>query len=540
MEFKKTKFDITSNISLIVSLAYIHGHPIVETKKTKINYKGTIIEVNRENKNNEVLMNKLISKSLYSIFSIELVNYLNRLINGDNLYEVYVNNSNQADKPEELIDYIFKPEKQCSSAGALNIESKYIKDLMNKDRNIDLDLLDQHRNSKYPTCVHNFEEIEYVPICTYIHPTLAKNRGETVHIMHLGLLFQLLTRIKGLPEFNTQASISALNSAMRSNQIGVTMETVNKSQYDDLVKENERLQGKLKKKQGKIDELKQIVVDIRTQNTNLQETINNQTAHIEELEDMLVNMQQNADVADRRNNEKLTQIANVGIAIHNQISTIQVKDIKQHKTNDVLILYTSAEKPRDEDLRAHTPEGCVWIATFNGQPRNFRYPNVPRDRVVIFESNSNRLDSFRSLLEKNNVARFIRQTTPQRDILIRIDQQEEFLQVIQEELDRDDNYPVVNDLDVATLDQISNEEITFKRNLLEQYNPCLININRYKRRLYAEVNNELVLVEEMEHPETYTWKYRYGPSGRLTANIDLNLLQHSRFTNELETRINYE
>ena len=134
MEFKETKFDITSNISLIVSLAYFDGHPVVETKKTKINYKGTLIEVNRENKNNEVLMNKLVSKGLYSIFSIELVNYLNRLINGDNLYEVYVNNSNKADKPEELIDYVFKPEKQYSSAGALDIRSKYVENLMNKPR----------------------------------------------------------------------------------------------------------------------------------------------------------------------------------------------------------------------------------------------------------------------------------------------------------------------------------------------------------------------------------------------------------------------
>ena len=148
MEFKETKFDITSNISLIVSLAYYEGHPVVETKKTKINYKGTIIEVNRKNKNNEVLMNKLISKSLYSIFSIELVNYLNRLINGENLYDVYINNSNKADRPEELIDYVFKPEKQCSDTGARDIRSKYIDHLMNDHGDVDLDLLAQHRNLK--------------------------------------------------------------------------------------------------------------------------------------------------------------------------------------------------------------------------------------------------------------------------------------------------------------------------------------------------------------------------------------------------------
>ena len=543
MEFKETKFDITSDISLFVSLSYVRGHPIVETKKTKINYKGTIIEVNFDNNNNKVLTGRLMRKALYSIFSIELVNYLNRLINEDNLYEIYVDNSNKMDKPEELIDYVFKPEEALSSAGQRDIESVYIKDLMNKDRNIDLDLLDQHRNSKYPTCVHNFEEINYVPIYTYIHPTLAKNQGNTVHVMHLGLLFQLLTRIKGLPEFNTQASIAALNNAMKANQIGVTMETVNKSQYDDLVKENERLQGKLQKKQGKIDELKQIVIDIRTQNTNLNNQITEVRTENNELKetiDELYNMNLSSGVTIRSLDKKVNNLVDVGKVIHNQISTIKVKDIKQHKTNDVLILYTSSEKPRDNELRDHTPEGYVWISTFNGQKLNFQPPHIPRDRVVIFESHSNRLDSFKLLLEKPNVARFIQNKTQYRDILIRINQQEEFLQVIQDELDRDDNYPVVNDLEVATLDVVTNEEITFKRNLLERYNPCLINVNRYKRRLYANVNNELVLVEEVNDAYNYEWMYRYGPNGSKVGKLDLDVLRTSRFTNELETRISYE
>ena len=148
MEFKEVKFDITSNISLFVSLAYVQGHPIVETKKTKINYKGAILEVNFNNDNNKVLTGRLMRKALYSIFSIELVNYLNRLINGDNLYEVYVNNSNKNDKPEELINYVFKPEKQLSGTGQLDIRSKYVKDLMNDHGDIDLDLLDQNRNPK--------------------------------------------------------------------------------------------------------------------------------------------------------------------------------------------------------------------------------------------------------------------------------------------------------------------------------------------------------------------------------------------------------
>lgn len=251
-------------------------------------------------------------------------------------------------------------------------------------------------------------------------------------------------------------------------------------------------------------------------------------------------MNLSSGVTIRSMDRKLTSINKVTTEIHNQISTIKVKDIKQHKTNDVLILYTSAEKPRDGELRERTPEGCIWISSFNGQRLNFQYPHIPRDRVVIFESHSNRLDSFKLLLEKPSISRFVQNKTQYRDILIRIDQQEEFLQVIQEELDKDDNYPVVNDLDVATLDQVSNEEITFKRGLLERYNPCLINLNRYKRRIYANVNNELVLVEDVQDPENYEWMYRYGPNGSKFGKLDLDILRTSRFTNELETRIGYE
>ncbi len=300
---------------------------------------------------------------------------------------------------------------------------------------------------------------------------------------------------------------------------------------------------KLERKRAKITRLDQLCNELRESNSRI-EAQNNQlleeNREQRETIDELYNMNLSSGVTIRSLDKKVNNLVDVGRAIHNQISTIKVKDIKQHKTNDVLILYTSSEKPRDNELRGHTPEGMIWISSFNGQRLNFQPPHIPRDRVVIFESHSNRLDSFKLLLDKPNVARFIRNKTQYRDILIRIDQQDEFLQVIQKELERDDNYPVVNDLEVATLDVVTNEEIAFKRNLLQQHSPLLINLNRYKRRLYANVNNELVLVEEIENPEQYTWMYRYGPNGSKFGKLDLDMLKTSRFTNELETRINYE
>ena len=321
------------------------------------------------------------------------------------------------------------------------------------------------------------------------------------------------------------------------------MDTIDRFAQERQVKFVEELQSninlqkaKLDKRKIKINDLKSTVERIEhkcdgllTENNELKETI-----------DELYNMNLSSGVTIRSVNNKMDRLIEAGKTVHDQISAIKVKDIKQHKTNDVLILYTSADKPRDNELRERTPEGCVWISTFNGQRLNFKYPHIPKDRIVIFESNSNRLDSFKLLLDRPNVSRFIQDRTKYREILIRIDQQEEFIRIIQDELDRDDNYPVVNNLEKANVNQIDNEEIEFKRNLLQQYTPCLISLNRYKRRIYAKINDELVLVEEVQNPEDYEWMYRYGPNGSKFGQLDLDLLRTSRFTNELETRINYE
>ena len=136
---------------------------------------------------------------------------------------------------------------------------------------------------------------------------------------------------------------------------------------------------------------------------------------------------------------------------------------------------------------------------------------------------------------------FIRYKTQYRDLLVRNDRITEFIELIRTELEHDNNYQEVNHLEETVVNNpINNEEVQFKLRLLQQYQPCLINIYRYKRRLYCEVNDELVLIENVEHPELLEWKYRYGPNGKMDADVDLKTLKLSKFTSELETRINYE
>ena len=435
----------------------------METKKTKINYKGTLIEVNRENKNNEILMNKLISKSLYSIFSIELVNYLNRLINGDNLYEVYVNNSNREDKPEELISYVFKPEEACSSTRARDIESVYINKLVNDVGQVDLDLLDQNRNPKYPTCVHNFEEIDYVPIYTYIHPTLAKNQGNTVHIMHLGLLFQLLTRIKGLPEFNTQAVMSILNTAVKSQQIGITIETVNKSQYEELVEQNLKLQGKLKKKQDKIDKLIDLVKEQR-------ETISTQTNELREARkqidiqtSIILQTAGNLDEArndindllclNKVNNRNVEDLLKVSKEMKHELKKQSARNSSTETHVPKLVMYLSDSVPggRYEKLE---PEGSIWIGTKCQVFRHGIETELPNDAEILFQSDVVGIDILKYILDSTSdiyIDSFYRQ------ILIYDTDVETFIDRVRNLINEKDNHEAIVNLKPVT-DRIKKRE----------------------------------------------------------------------------------
>ena len=146
---------------------------------------------------------------------------------------------------------------------------------------------------------------------------------------------------------------------------------------------NERLKLENRTLQDEIESEKKLVNSLKSDNDSLMKKVEELLEKNEQLEDMLINMNQSAKVAERRHDAKLDAIRNASIAIHNRFATMQVKDIKQHKTNDVLILYTSAEKPRDEELRDNVPEGYTWISTFNGQRLNFVHPHVPRDRHVL-------------------------------------------------------------------------------------------------------------------------------------------------------------
>ena len=102
MEFTEKTFKIAENVSFSILMAYFDGHPIVQTKSLRLMYHGQLQEM----KSGSRLFDSLIKHGLQTLDALNLLNYLSRLIYDENVYDVYVNNSNQSDYASEMKEYI--------------------------------------------------------------------------------------------------------------------------------------------------------------------------------------------------------------------------------------------------------------------------------------------------------------------------------------------------------------------------------------------------------------------------------------------------
>ena len=89
--FKHENYNIASDIRLEADVSYIQGHPIVKTKTVVLYYRDSTF---RANERKTDFTNSLITDLTRPQYAIELINYLSRVINHDNMFEIYVNNRN--------------------------------------------------------------------------------------------------------------------------------------------------------------------------------------------------------------------------------------------------------------------------------------------------------------------------------------------------------------------------------------------------------------------------------------------------------------
>lgn len=341
--FHKEIFNITSEINFAVQTAVFNGNKICQLKTLEINYKGKIFKMVV----GTPLHQHLIQHGLRTINSVELINYLNKIINGDNLFEVYNENTQNSilenkfqvgGTPHLVQDHVVESKnKNCLKNNKLEkliLHQDIIYDIKRyKDNLIDgikyrfiKSELIKTRNPKYPTVYHNFDEINVVPMFCCVHPSLATNRKETIIICHLGYILEKLASYKSFPEFNTQAMISFMNMTNTVHDTGASnLESLNKYEMMDKIKslmdKNNSLTAKINQMQRTMNSLNINIQELNETNKSLNET--NKELHINIQELNSTNNKLRSDIQEL--NETNQELIDTNQGLRNDISSYESK-----------------------------------------------------------------------------------------------------------------------------------------------------------------------------------------------------------------------
>lgn len=266
--FTNEKFSITEDIFFTVDTTVIKGNKICKLKTLKIFYHEEVFEM----KYGTTVYKYIIKDGIRSIYSIELVNYLNRLINHENLFEVYLDSkSMKIDPNHRCVDPRYDIIQQEISSFIIHDKSnnfdpdRYKSGLIDHGQFIKSELI-KLRNPKFSNVYSDYESIDQVPIYCYIHPSLAINQKNTIILCHLGYILEKLANYHRFPEFNTQAVLSFLNATNKSKLYDKTVEEINVhkllSEIERLKNENDALKIKLYKKKSRINHIEENINDV--------------------------------------------------------------------------------------------------------------------------------------------------------------------------------------------------------------------------------------------------------------------------------------
>ena len=215
-------YNITDNVILRVNTLTIQGHIVFEVNSMVLNYHGTEYTM-RDASFKRVLTNNIFR----SIKSIELANYLSRLIYGVNLFDIYRNQVEDEHTVNELDSYVFKGENNLTGAGQVNEHHEYINEIFNDHREVQDEVLQQHRNQRFAPIVRTIEEITEAPIFIRVQSNLNNTAPNVRTFIHGCLAFNILAHQDRFADFNTQAAIGFFNTTIRTNDLGLTTEQMN-------------------------------------------------------------------------------------------------------------------------------------------------------------------------------------------------------------------------------------------------------------------------------------------------------------------------
>ena len=329
--FTNEKFTINPDVYFTVDTTVIHGHRICKLRSLNIYYHGETFEmIYRSN-----IYKYIITDGLQSIFSVELINYLNRYINHENLYDVYSSSSklDNFDQESSNLRPQVRINQQDLSSFIIHDKSNDInlnryKDGLISDSHFIKSELNKLRNQNYPICYSKYENIKNIPVFCYVHPSLAINQGSTIILCHIGYILEKLANYKKFPEFNTQAVVSFMNIVNEASRMNKTVEIKNQANFEIEVEKLQNMYLKKKEKckslKNEIAELKRIMLDVNAKNDKL----------LSEVSDL----KQDNQVLKHDNQEIQQKLDN-----HKQILDVVAENVTQMSEN-MFINQTKSEK----------------------------------------------------------------------------------------------------------------------------------------------------------------------------------------------------
>ena len=320
--FVNEKFTINPDVYFTVDTTVINGHRICQLKSLKIYYHGDLFEMDLRSS----IYNYIITNGLRAIFSVELINYLNQIINHECLYDVYSSYSKLENfdlnltvrgPPDRDIQQDFSSFILHDKSNEYN-PNKYKSGLIDHNQFVKSEL-DKLRNINFPICYSKYDEIKNIPIFCYVHPSLAINQGSTIILCHIGYILEKLANYHRFPEFNTQAIISFMNVVNEASRNNLTVEYLNEL---DFKIEFEKLQKKYLKKKDKCKSMSEEIKDLSKKIDNQTEEIKGLNKKIDNQSAKIVNQTEEIDKQSKKIDNQIEEISNLNKKIDKQTRKI--------------------------------------------------------------------------------------------------------------------------------------------------------------------------------------------------------------------------
>ena len=292
--FKRENYNIASDIRLEADVAYIQGQPIVKTKTVVLYYRGATFRASVYGSEFRDALIKHITRPQYTV---ELINYLSRIINHDNLFEIYVNNMNVERYTLEELTFA-NSENDKQGRPALLDKTEYSEGLLDKDSKFILSNLMKTMNARFSYTFPSIEELDYVPICGYISMSGKLNGNwKAEPILHLAIIFNVLAHQDRFSGINNQEAIASFNSIMKAKRLNVAAQDLNEHEYKNEIK---RLKLELKREQ-------QRAKGLEIKNKTLEEKIEEMNSKLDAQTQALNEANIKLDASAQREQQLITQ-----------------------------------------------------------------------------------------------------------------------------------------------------------------------------------------------------------------------------------------